>query len=112
MPPVISEPPPADLLSRMLKLGDGTTITFTENDVPKPPAMSFAHDLVRLNASWDDTSVHWGSQSNPCLTIHGHRIALVYWPDVYKSKGQDGWKSGQWPLVKRHWGKWKVCNDI
>ncbi|KAG5633956.1 hypothetical protein H0H81_004196 [Sphagnurus paluster] len=80
----------ADTLScRTLRLGNGTLISFTERDVPDPPAVSFATNIPQLNRMWDDTSPHWDHRSH--LNIDGQPIALVYWPELYKY-----WKIGQW----------------
>lgn len=47
-----------------IKLGDGTVLNFALNDVPDPIAVTFAQNIDRLNAMWDDDSHHWvGSQS-------------------------------------------------
>lgn len=92
--------------TRTLQLGNGTALTFTEADIPNPPAISFASDLPRLNRMWDDTSIHWDQQS--VLTIHGCPIALIYWKDVYTAKSGISWKPGQWKGIKGKWFDWKV----
>lgn len=93
--------------ARTLKLGNGTIISFTPNDVPLPPAPTFAHDLPRLNRMWDDTSAYWDGQS--ALRIKGIPIAIIYWPIIYASSKIDGpWKSGHWNILKSRHSEWKV----
>jgi hypothetical protein len=93
--------------ARTLKLGNSTIISFTPDDVPLPPAPTFAHDLPRLNRMWDDTSTYWDGQS--ALRIKGIPIAIIHWPIVYASSKVDGpWKSGHWNVLKSHHSEWKV----
>jgi hypothetical protein len=93
--------------ARTLKLGNSTIISFTPDDVPLPPAPTFAHDLPRLNRMWDDTSTYWDGQS--ALRIKGIPIAIIYWPIVYASSKVDGpWKSGHWNILKSRHSEWKV----
>ncbi|KAG2755632.1 hypothetical protein P692DRAFT_201701187 [Suillus brevipes Sb2] len=49
---------------------------------------------------WDDTSPHWGGES--VLTIKGHPIPIVYWPDIYCYG-----KFGQWQGTKSRWTDWR-----
>lgn len=115
--PSVSLPPPPALLPpvhkavaavantsttiRTLVLGDKSRLRFTEAQVPDPPALTFTSNIARLNRMWDDTSSHWGKES--VLSILGHPIALVYWPQVYKY-----WKGDQWKGTKGKWFEWKV----
>jgi hypothetical protein len=93
--------------ARTLKLGNNTIISFTPDDVPLPPAPTFAHDLPRLNRMWDDTSTYWDGQS--ALRIKGIPIAIIYWPIIYASSKVDGpWKSGHWNILKSRHSEWKV----
>jgi hypothetical protein len=87
--------------TRTLSLGNGTTIVFTEEDVPAPPTTTFTDNIPRLNSMWDDTSVHWDRDS--VLKIFGHPIALIYWPEVYTR-----WKAGDWDTLKSQYVNWKV----
>jgi hypothetical protein len=87
--------------TRTLSLGNGTTIVFTEDDVPAPPTTTFTDNIPRLNSMWDDTSVHWDRDS--VLKIFGHPIALIYWPEVYTR-----WKAGDWDTLKSQYVNWKV----
>jgi hypothetical protein len=87
--------------SRTLRLGSGHVIMFTAQDVPPPPTTTFTDNIPRLNSMWDDTSVHWNHDS--VLRIHGHPIALVYWPVVYTR-----WRPGDWDTLKTQFGHWKV----
>jgi len=97
--------------ARTIKLGNGTTLTFTPDDVPFPPAPTFADDLPRLNRMWDDMSTDWDGQS--ALHIRDIPIAIVYWPAVYASSKVDGpWKSRQWNVLKSRHSEWKVCHII
>ncbi|KAF8812084.1 hypothetical protein BYT27DRAFT_7133573 [Phlegmacium glaucopus] len=112
-----SESPPEDIQEgsqlmtiseacRTLTLGNSTTLTFTPDDVPFPPAPTFADDLPRLNRMWDDTSTNWDGQS--ALHIKDVPIAIVYWPFVYASSKVDGpWKSRQWNVLKSRHSEWK-----
>ncbi|KAG2739599.1 hypothetical protein P692DRAFT_201729417 [Suillus brevipes Sb2] len=49
---------------------------------------------------WDDLSPHWGGES--VLTIGGHPIPLMYWPDVYRYG-----KTCQWQGTKSRWTEWR-----
>ncbi|KAG6884565.1 hypothetical protein C0992_006082 [Termitomyces sp. T32_za158] len=94
-------PPASAIPTRLLQLGNGTLLTFTENDVPDPPASSFAKDISRLNAMWDDMSSFWAGKSD--LIILGQPIALCYWRDVYRY-----WKIGCWDGIKQNWHDWEA----
>jgi hypothetical protein len=84
-------------------------LVFTEDDVPAPPALSFADDLPALNRMWDDTSTFWDHHSS--LVIKGYPIALVYWKEVYTSKIGKSWKPHQWKGTKGKWFEWKVSSS-
>jgi hypothetical protein len=86
---------------RHLKLGDGTTVSFSISSMPDPVAVTFVQDIPRLNAMWDDTSSHWEGES--VLTIEGHPIPVVYWREIYRYG-----KVGQWKGMKSRWTDWKV----
>jgi hypothetical protein len=87
--------------TRSIKLGDGTVVSITAEEVKKlsVPATSFAEDIERLNQMWDDTSPHWKDDS--VVKIDGRSIALVYWPELFK-------KTGLWSAHKSNWTEWKV----
>ncbi|KAJ7225304.1 hypothetical protein GGX14DRAFT_348899, partial [Mycena pura] len=72
--------------TRSFKLGDNTIITVTANEVQSLsiPATSFAEDIDRLNAMWDDTSSY--GKNDSIVKICDHAIALVYLPDIFKKK--------------------------
>ncbi|KAK7015319.1 hypothetical protein R3P38DRAFT_2786832 [Favolaschia claudopus] len=73
-----------------------------EEDVPDPPAISYAHRGVNsLLVEWDDNSPRWPGTSS--LTIKGVPIAVKYWSRVYKY-----WKSSQWQGVKKNSFDWKT----
>jgi hypothetical protein len=91
--------------TRQLKLGDGTEVSFVVSNVPDPVAVTFKQDIPRLNAMWDDTSPYWRKES--VLTIEGHPIPIVYWPDVYRYG-----KYGQWQGTKSQWCGWRVSECI
>ena len=101
------EPTPAETATgnsgglRHLKLGDKTVVSFTVDSIPDPVAVSFVHNIPRLNSMWDDTSHHWGQES--VLTIKGHPIPIVYWPDIYRYG-----KTRQWKGTKSSWADWRV----
>ncbi|KAJ7309116.1 hypothetical protein DFH08DRAFT_899596 [Mycena albidolilacea] len=86
--------------TRSIKLGDGTVVSITAEEVEKlsVPATSFAEDIERLNQMWDDTSPHWKEDS--VVKIDGRSIALVYWPNLFK-------KTGLWSAHKSNWTEWK-----
>jgi hypothetical protein len=90
-----------------LILGNKTTIRFSESETPDPPAVSFAHDIPRLNAMWDDTTPHWNGSS--VLVIQGHPIAITYWRDVYAYAKS---KQNQWKGTKAKWFEWKVRSAV
>ncbi|KAK6989000.1 hypothetical protein R3P38DRAFT_2803944 [Favolaschia claudopus] len=99
-----SDPNPAtdNIRTRTLRLAGEVVLTFSEEDVPDPPAISYAHRGVNsLLADWDDDSTRWPGTSP--LTIKGVPIAVKYWSRVYKY-----WKSSQWQGVKKNWFDWKV----
>jgi hypothetical protein len=88
---------------RLLRLGDGTVVTFTNEDVPNPPAISFVEDIARLNRIWDDTSTFW-NPADCVLCIRDYPIALIHWKAIY-SYG----KKGQWRGTRNKWADWQVC---
>ena len=102
--------PQTPLPTRSITLAGGTHIVFTEADVPRPPSVSFARDIEKdlpmLNGMWDDSSEHWAGSS--FLNIHGHPIPIVYWKAVYSAKQGNGWKPGEWKLIKSNYFDWKV----
>jgi hypothetical protein len=60
-----------------LRLGNGTILSYTKEEVGDPPAISFANDIPCLVQTWDNTSDDW--DSHRCvLHIQGQPIALVY----------------------------------
>ncbi|KAJ7228395.1 hypothetical protein GGX14DRAFT_413008 [Mycena pura] len=87
-------------ITRSIKLGDDTTITITADEISRLsiPATSFAEDIERLNAMWDDTSPYWKNES--VVKIHERSIALIYLPEIFK-------KSGSWSAYKSNWTEWK-----
>jgi hypothetical protein len=98
------------LPTRSITLAGGAHIIFMENDVPRPPSVSFARDLkkdiVTLNGMWDDYTEHWAGIS--FLNIQGHPIPIAYWKAVYSAKQGNGWKPGEWKLLKSNYFDWKV----
>ena len=98
------------LQTRSITLRDDRVLTFTEDDVPAPPAVSFADDLPMLNRMWDDTSVFWDNHSY--LVIKGFPIALIHWKDIYTSKSRRSWKPNQWKGMKERWFDWKVSTSV
>jgi hypothetical protein len=102
--------PQAPLPTRSITLAGGVHIVFTDNDVPRPPSISFARDIKNdlpvLNGMWDDQTEHWAGFS--FLKIHGHPIPIVYWKAVYSAKQGNGWKPGEWKLIKSNYFDWKV----
>ncbi|KAF9531451.1 hypothetical protein CPB83DRAFT_849041 [Crepidotus variabilis] len=99
---------------------DGRQLIFTEADVGRPPAHSFAADppftleaqLRKLNAMWDSDPAHWRGLDTG-LKICGADIPLAYLRDVYATrrgaKSQTGhvWKQGQWKGIKNSWFNWR-----
>jgi hypothetical protein len=111
-PPVsLSQTP---LPTRSITLAGGTRIVFSENDVPRPLSVSFARDIKKdfpvLNGMWDDHTENWAGFS--FLNIHGHPIPIVYWKAVYSSKQGNGWKPGEWKLIKSNYFDWKVSDHF
>ncbi|KXN82458.1 hypothetical protein AN958_02534 [Leucoagaricus sp. SymC.cos] len=90
---------------RTLKLGNGTVLSFKLSTVPTAPSADLAKNIPRLAKMWDDTLPGW-NPSLGLLYIHGHPIALKYWPDVYKypPRGQ----VNRWNPVKRVYLNWKT----
>jgi hypothetical protein len=104
----------APLPKRSITLAGGVRLAFTEHDVPRPPSVSFARDIKKdlptLNGMWDDHTQHWAGIS--FLNIQGHPIPLVYWKEVYSAKQGNGWKPGEWKLIKSNYFDWKVSISI
>lgn len=50
----LQSPPP----TRSITLAHGFVLLFLENEVPPPPATSFANNLGFLNEIWDDVSLY------------------------------------------------------
>ncbi|KAG2141618.1 hypothetical protein BD769DRAFT_1349586, partial [Suillus cothurnatus] len=86
---------------RLLQLGDGTILQVDASEIPDPPAISFAHDIPRLNDMWDDHTEHWKGLS--VIVIRGHPIAVEYWPLLYRYGKQQ-----QWQGTKNKWNDWRV----
>lgn len=93
--------PSIDLQLRTLVLGNGTVLTYSVNDIPEIPAMSFAKNIEFLATIWDDGHLMWSGTSP--LLILGHSIALKHWPKVYRNRG-----STQWKALKGRFFDWKV----
>ncbi|KAH9482199.1 hypothetical protein JR316_0004294 [Psilocybe cubensis] len=91
--------------TRTVTMASGS-ITFSSSDVPPPPAVSFASDIPGLNRMWDDTSIYWDGYS--VLTIKGTAIPIVYWKEIYTSKGSVEWKPKQWESLKGKFFDWKI----
>ena len=106
LPLPVQAPPLQSTRSITLK-HTGITVTFTEADVVDPPALRFAVDIPHLNQMWDDDPIHWRGDSP--LIIKGVPIPLVYWKQVYYSKGRP-WRQGNWKGIKGQWFNWKVSN--
>jgi hypothetical protein len=85
--------------------GQTIAVTFAEADVMDPPALRFSEDIPRLNQMWDYNPVHWRGDSP--LKVKGIPIPLLYWKDIYYSKGRP-WKQGSWRGIKGLWFNWKV----
>ncbi|KAG1902421.1 uncharacterized protein F5891DRAFT_949182 [Suillus fuscotomentosus] len=84
----------------VLNLGYGTILQLVDDNIPDPPAVSFANDILRLNAMWDDDTVHWLNES--IITIQGHPIAVKYWPLLYHYCHNQQWKG-----TKSKWTDWR-----
>jgi hypothetical protein len=110
VPLAVPLPPLAPLRTRSITLAGGVRIVFTEDDVPRPPSVSFGRDVKKdfptLNGMWDDHTEHWAGVS--FLNIRGHPIPIVYWKTVYSAKQGNGWKPGEWKLIKSNYFDWKV----
>jgi hypothetical protein len=106
--------PPAPFPTRSITLARGVRIVFTESDVPRPPSVSFARDVQNdfpvLNGMWDDHTEHWAGAS--FLYIQGHPIPIIYWKEVYSAKQGNGWKPGEWKLIKGNHFDWKVSINL
>lgn len=89
--------PPTDYI----RLGNGTLLPFTKQDIPDPPLISFAKDIPRLMRVWDDSTPEW-SPSEAVLYVQGEPIALKHWPSLYRYG-----KSRQWAGTKKNWAHWR-----
>jgi len=94
-------PAPGSGPLKCLTLGNGMELTFSKQEIPDPPSISFARDLPWLMRMWDDESPEW-APSEAVLRIHGEPIALKYWQEVYRYG-----KSGQWAGMKKNWTHWE-----
>ena len=101
-PSCVLPPAPVSFPARLLVLRDGTALQISADDIPDPPAVSFADDIPRLNSMWDDMPPHWCGRSP--LVVRGHPIPVSYWPELYKYGKKDQWKG-----TKGKWFEWKVC---
>ncbi|KAF8907238.1 hypothetical protein CPB84DRAFT_1843947 [Gymnopilus junonius] len=106
LPPIFAQDEGLAQPTRTLTLGNGRKLVFTADDIPSPPAVSFAHDIPTLNKMWDDTSEHWDNNSQ--LWIKGIPIPIIYWKDIYTSKPNVNWKPRQWKGIKGKCFNWKV----
>ena len=79
-------------------------ITYSTNDIPDPPTLSFVCDLAKLDQLWDDKLPQWDNSSP--LRIQGLSIAIIYWPQVYWYQG-----TRQWRGIKQQWFEWKVHSN-
>ncbi|KAG2062643.1 hypothetical protein BDR04DRAFT_1123806, partial [Suillus decipiens] len=84
---------------RVLNLRDGTILQLADDNIPDPPAVSFANDIPHLNVMWDDCSMHWLNES--VFAIQGHHIAIKYWPSLYHYGYNQQWKG-----TKHKWSGW------
>jgi hypothetical protein len=102
--------PQTPLPTRSITLAGGVHLSFTENDVPRPPSVSFARDIKKdlplLNGMWDDCTEHWAGFS--FLNICGYPIPIIHWKAVYSAKQGNGWKPGEWKIIKSNYFDWKV----
>ena len=94
----------------VITLANGSTLHFTADQVPVPPAVTFiASDIQALNGMWDDTSPHWSGES--ALIVNGTPVPIIYWKQVYSSHVRgagSSWKPGQWKALKTHVSNWRV----
>ena len=106
-------------VQRAINLANGSTLRFTADQVPAPPAVTFvASDIQALNGMWDDTSPHWSGES--ALIVNGTPVPIIYWKQVYSSRVRgagSSWKPGQWKALKMHVSNWRVsieaqCQNI
>jgi hypothetical protein len=65
----------AVLEARDIQLDNGRVIHITEDYVPNPPVLTFAHDIARLNYIWDDTSGFWESVRCQRRAYDAHTLA-------------------------------------
>jgi len=101
-PPPTPVPSPLTRLlpCRTLNFSNGVVLEFTEEDIPIPPAVSFAENLALLNQMWDDTPPHW--QGNSVLIIRSVPVPIVYWKRIYSRL------HGEWKGLKSNWSLWKA----
>ena len=98
-PDLASAPPRLSILCLA-----NSTIQYRPTDIPDPPALSFVRCISRLDEMWDDRSPQW-NHSSP-LYICGRSIPLVYWPNVYRYRGNTKWKG-----TKQRWFEWKASSS-
>lgn len=99
LPAVGATPTPKPTHS--ITMANGFILTFTEDEVPKPPMTMFAQNIDLLNAMWDDTSKYWDGHSY--LVIKNRPIPIMYWRSIYTSKiggGSHLWKVNNWKAIK------------
>ncbi|KAF7762350.1 hypothetical protein Agabi119p4_8943 [Agaricus bisporus var. burnettii] len=87
---------------RAVKLGGDFVLRFKPSEIPYSPAAILSQDIQRIAKIWDDTLSCWDPAA-AALTIHGHPVALKYWPEIYfRDPGQ------RWENLKRTWNAWKT----
>lgn len=90
----------------IIVIGEKTSITARQEDIPDPPFVTFSKDIKKLNRVWDDSITSW-SPAKCALEINGTKVPVKYWRNVYMY-GKPGQRKG----LKSRWGDWKVCPSV
>ncbi|KAF7779027.1 hypothetical protein Agabi119p4_3375 [Agaricus bisporus var. burnettii] len=87
---------------RAVQLGGNFVLRFRPSEIPYSAAAILSQDIPRIAKIWDDTLPCWDPAA-AALTIHGHPVALRYWPQIYFRDPRQRWES-----LKRTWNAWKT----
>ncbi|GAW08630.1 protein [Lentinula edodes] len=91
-----------------LTIAHRKVIKYQYSDVREPRQISFVADIARLDRVWDDEGPNWDPLDcgKNLLEINGASIALRYWCDIFRGKGD-----GTWSWLKKYWTEWKYVAE-
>ncbi|GAW03847.1 hypothetical protein LENED_005599 [Lentinula edodes] len=91
-----------------LTIAHGKVIKYQYSEVREPRQISFVADVARLDCVWDDEGPNWDPLDcgKNLLEINGTPVALRYWCDIFRGKGD-----GTWSWLKKYWTEWKYVAE-